>query len=145
MSLIESILKRRQFLIGTGLASAGALTCKKGVAFMNPALQNSVAMAAEKAAAAGIKVIPNKCPHLLSPLKIRNKVLKNRIVHCVSPVYVLQGPENYPSEAWRNHYSNIAKKKCRHCHNGVHIWEISQKVSYKGRKLIYVELGTYLQ
>jgi thioredoxin reductase len=30
-------------------------------------------------------------------------------MHCVSPVYTLQGPENFPTDAWRNHYSNIAK------------------------------------
>jgi NADPH-dependent 2,4-dienoyl-CoA reductase/sulfur reductase-like enzyme len=109
MSLIESLLKRRQFLIGAGMASTGALTCKRAAAFMNPALQTSAAMAAEKAAVASIKAAANKCPHLLSPLKIRNRVLKNRIMHCVSPVYTFQGPENFPSEAWRNHYTNLAK------------------------------------
>jgi NADPH-dependent 2,4-dienoyl-CoA reductase/sulfur reductase-like enzyme len=109
MRLIESLLKRRQFLVGAGLVSTGALTCKKVAAFMDPALQTSAVMAAEKAAVASIKAAANRCPHLLSPLKIRNKVLKNRIMHCVSPVYTFQGPENFPSEAWRNHYSNLAK------------------------------------
>jgi len=66
-------------------------------------------MAAESAAVAGIKVASNKCPHLLSPLRIRNVVLKNRIMHTVSPNYLMQGPENYPSELWRSHYSNMAK------------------------------------
>jgi 2,4-dienoyl-CoA reductase-like NADH-dependent reductase (Old Yellow Enzyme family)/thioredoxin reductase len=36
-------------------------------------------------------------------------VLKNRIYHTVSPNYLMQGPENYPTEAWRGHYSNMAK------------------------------------
>jgi 2,4-dienoyl-CoA reductase-like NADH-dependent reductase (Old Yellow Enzyme family)/thioredoxin reductase len=109
MSLIKSIVQRRQFLIGTGLASTCALTCKKVAAFMDPALQTSAVMAAEKAAAAGIKAAANKCPHLLSPLRIRNVMLKNRIMHTVSPNYLMQGPENYPSDLWRSHYSNMAK------------------------------------
>jgi 2,4-dienoyl-CoA reductase-like NADH-dependent reductase (Old Yellow Enzyme family)/thioredoxin reductase len=45
----------------------------------------------------------------MSPLRIRNKVLKNRIMHTVSPTYFMQGPENYPTELFRDHYSNIAK------------------------------------
>jgi len=66
-------------------------------------------MAADRVAAAGIKTAGNRCPNLLSPLKIRNVMLKNRIMHTVSPNYLMQGPENYPSEAWRSHYSNMAK------------------------------------
>jgi len=76
---------------------------------MNPAIQTNALIAAERAAVASAKVATKSCPHLLSPLKVRNKVLKNRIMHCVSPVYTFQGPENFPSAAWRNHYSNIAK------------------------------------
>ena len=67
------------------------------------------AMAAEKAATASIKAAGNRCPHLLSPLRIRNVVLKNRIMHTVSPTYFMQGPENFPAEMYRNHYSNMAK------------------------------------
>jgi thioredoxin reductase len=59
--------------------------------------------------AAGMLVAGNRCPHLLSPLRIRNRVLKNRIVHSVSPTYLLQGPETFPTDAYRNHYSNMAK------------------------------------
>jgi len=101
--------------MGTGLVSTCALTCKKLAGYAAPGgaeASNSLisaAMAAEKAAAAGIKAAANKCPHLLSPLRIRNVVLKNRIMHTVSPNYLMQGPENYPSDAWRNHYSNMAK------------------------------------
>jgi len=67
------------------------------------------AIAADQAANAGIKAAGNRCPYLLSPLKIRNRVLKNRIMHCISPVYTFQGPENFPTDRWRTHYSNIAK------------------------------------
>jgi NADPH-dependent 2,4-dienoyl-CoA reductase/sulfur reductase-like enzyme len=104
MNLIKSMMGRRRFMMAAGVASTCALTCKKLAGF-----QTKVAMAAEQAASANIKAAVNKCPHLLSPLKIRNVVLKNRIMHTVSPTYLLQGPENFPAEAYRNHYSNMAK------------------------------------
>jgi NADPH-dependent 2,4-dienoyl-CoA reductase/sulfur reductase-like enzyme len=104
MNLIKSMMGRRRFMMAAGVASTGALTCKKLTGF-----QTSVAMAAEQAATARVKAAGNRCPHLLSPLKIRNVMLKNRIMHTVAPNYLMQGPENYPSEAWRSHYSNMAK------------------------------------
>jgi len=104
MNLIKTLMGRRQFLIAAGVASTCALTCKKLAGF-----EIRAAMAAEKAATAGIKAAGNRCPHLLSPLRIRNVVLKNRIMHTVSPNFTMQGPENYPSEAFRNHYTNMAK------------------------------------
>jgi 2,4-dienoyl-CoA reductase-like NADH-dependent reductase (Old Yellow Enzyme family)/thioredoxin reductase len=64
----------------------------------------------EQAAAANIiKMAGNRCPHLLAPLAVRDKVLKNRIMYTVAGHFTFQGPENYPSEAYRNHYSNVAK------------------------------------
>ncbi len=104
MKLIQRIMGRRQFLVAAGLASTCALTCKKLSRFQLPA-----AMAAEKSGVAGIKGVGNRCRHLLSPLRIRNKVLKNRIMHSVSPNFTMQGPENYPGEVFRNHYLNMAK------------------------------------
>jgi len=104
MNLIKTLMGRRQFLIAAGVASTCALTCKKLAGF-----ETRAAMAADAAVTAGIKAAGNRCPHLLSPLKIGNRVLKNRIMHTVSPVYTLQGPENFPTDAWRNHYSNMAK------------------------------------
>jgi 2,4-dienoyl-CoA reductase-like NADH-dependent reductase (Old Yellow Enzyme family)/thioredoxin reductase len=104
MSLVKTLRDRRQFLIASSVASTCALTCKKLAGF-----QTSAAMAAEKAAVASIKAVGNKCPHLLSPLRIRDVVLKNRIMHTVSPTYYMQGPENFPAEMYRNHYSNMAK------------------------------------
>jgi len=104
MNPIKTLMGRRQFMIAAGVASTCALTCKKLAGF-----ETRTAMAAEQAATAAAKAAGSRCPNLLSPLKIGNKVLKNRIMHCVSPVYTMQGPENFPSENWRNHYSNIAK------------------------------------
>jgi len=114
VSLIKSLMRRRQFLVAAGVTSTGALTCNKLAAFGAPGGANgnnlvSAAMAAEKAAAAAMKASLSKCPHLLSPLRIRNVVLKNRIMHTVSPTYFMQGPENFPAEMYRNHYSNVAK------------------------------------
>ena len=104
MNLIKKLMGRRQFLIATGVASTCALTCKKLAGF-----QTRAAMAADRAATANVKAAGNRCPHLLSPLRIRNVMLKNRIMHTVSPNYLMQGPENYPTDAWRKHYSDMAK------------------------------------
>jgi len=104
MNLIKTLMGRRQFLIATGVASTCALTCKKLAGF-----ETRTAMAAEQAAFAAVKAAGNRCPHLLSPLRIRNRMLKNRIMHTVSPTYFMQGPENFPTENYRNHYSNVAK------------------------------------
>jgi len=104
MNLLQRLMGRRQFLIATGLASGCALSCKKLADF-----QIRTVIAADKAVTSGLKAAGNKCPHLLSPLRIRNIVLKNRILHTQSPPHSLQGPENFPADAFRLHYSNMAK------------------------------------
>ncbi len=104
MNLIQKLMGRRQFLMAAGLASTCALTCRRLAGF-----QAHGEVATAQAATEGIKAAGNRCPHLLSPLRIRNRMLKNRILHTVSPNYLMQGPENYPTDAWRNHYSNMAK------------------------------------
>lgn len=48
-------------------------------------------------------------PHLLSPLKIGNTVLKNRLVDSVALPHYLQGPESFPNEQVIQHVSHIAK------------------------------------
>jgi 2,4-dienoyl-CoA reductase-like NADH-dependent reductase (Old Yellow Enzyme family)/thioredoxin reductase len=114
MNPIRLLLRRRQFITAAAVTSTGALTCKKLAGFQAygaavPASIAVAAMAAEKAATASVKAATSKCPHLLAPLRIRNVVLKNRIMHTVSPTYFMQGPENFPAEMYRNHYSNVAK------------------------------------
>jgi len=104
MNPIKSLMGRRQFLIAAGVASTCALTCKRLAGF-----EARTAMAAELSGTASIKGAGNRCPHLLSPLRIRNKVLKNRIIHTQSPNFTMQGPENYPGETLRNHNLNLAK------------------------------------
>jgi 2,4-dienoyl-CoA reductase-like NADH-dependent reductase (Old Yellow Enzyme family)/thioredoxin reductase len=91
------------------------LTCGKLAAFARPdgasTSKNALytALASETTSSAALKIAGNRCPHLLSPLRIRNRVLKNRILHTVAPTYFMQGPENFPSELYRMHYSNMAK------------------------------------
>ena len=50
-----------------------------------------------------------KYKHLLSPLKVRNKVFKNRLVAANSLPHFLQGPETYPADSVIAHYENKAK------------------------------------
>jgi 2,4-dienoyl-CoA reductase-like NADH-dependent reductase (Old Yellow Enzyme family)/thioredoxin reductase len=105
MNPFKTLMVRRQFFAATGAASACALTCKKLAGFETRALA-----AVEQATTyIALKSTGNRCPHLLAPLRIRNVVLKNRIMHTVSPTYFMQGPENFPAEMYRNHYSNVAK------------------------------------
>ncbi len=109
MKLIQSVLGRRQFLIAAGAASTAALACKRFAGAIDPVFQTNIATAGEKGGSPAVKATTNKYPHLLSPLRIRNVVLKNRILHTPSPPHCLQGPENYPADAYRAHYSNMAK------------------------------------
>jgi len=97
---------RRQFLIAAGVTSTSALAYKRLSGVVDPVFQTSVASASDKPGASGAT---GKYTHLLSPLKVRNRVLKNRIFQTPSPPHSLQGPENYPADAYRSHYSEIAK------------------------------------
>jgi 2,4-dienoyl-CoA reductase-like NADH-dependent reductase (Old Yellow Enzyme family) len=50
-----------------------------------------------------------KYPNLLSPLKVGNVVLKNRLIASPSRPPFIQGPEPYPSDALISHYAKKAK------------------------------------
>ncbi len=50
-----------------------------------------------------------KYEHLLSPIMVRNFVIKNRMVSANSLPHFLQGPENYPADSVITHYANRAK------------------------------------
>ena len=114
MNLTKSLIGRRKLLLGA-VGSTCVLTCKKLAAFALPddarASKSALhaAMAPEKASIAALNAAGNRCPHLLSPLRIRGRMLKNRILHTVSPTYFMQGPENFPTELYRDHMSNMAK------------------------------------
>ncbi len=50
-----------------------------------------------------------KFKHLMSPLKVRGYVLKNRLVASNSLPHFLQGPESYPADTVIAHYENKAR------------------------------------
>jgi 2,4-dienoyl-CoA reductase-like NADH-dependent reductase (Old Yellow Enzyme family)/thioredoxin reductase len=50
-----------------------------------------------------------KYKNLMSPLKVRNFVLKNRMAAANSLPHFLQGPETYPADSVMAHYENKAK------------------------------------
>jgi 2,4-dienoyl-CoA reductase-like NADH-dependent reductase (Old Yellow Enzyme family)/thioredoxin reductase len=112
MKTIKSLLGRRQFLIAAGAVSTSALAA--GVA--DPIFQN-VAMAAgmsknvvKTSDVTGTVLTNTKYIYLLSPLKIRNVILKNRMMSTVGCIpHFLQGPETFPSDVIRSYYSNVAK------------------------------------
>lgn len=93
---------RRQFLIGS-MASASAM------AFTNLVKGKGFAAASENPGAVSAQGGNSKYSHLLSPLNIRNKVVKNRILYTISTPYFLMGPETFPADVIRSYYSDIAK------------------------------------
>ena len=50
-----------------------------------------------------------KYKHLLSPVKVRNFVIKNRLAASNSLPHFLQGPESYPADTVIAHYENKAR------------------------------------
>jgi thioredoxin reductase len=98
MNLVKSLMGRREFIIAAGAASTCALTCRKLAGF-----EAGAAAAAGKAGSAVTIAAAAKYPHLLSPLRVRNKVLKNRIMHTLSTPQFMQGSVgSYYSEVARN-------------------------------------------
>ena len=51
----------------------------------------------------------NRYPNLLSPFKVGNIVLKNRMTASPSRPHFIQGPEQYPSDGLISHYAKKAK------------------------------------
>jgi 2,4-dienoyl-CoA reductase-like NADH-dependent reductase (Old Yellow Enzyme family)/thioredoxin reductase len=57
----------------------------------------------------GVLFMSNRYRHLLSPLKIGNVVLKNRMLASNALPHFLQGPEAFPSEQVITHLANLAR------------------------------------
>jgi 2,4-dienoyl-CoA reductase-like NADH-dependent reductase (Old Yellow Enzyme family)/thioredoxin reductase len=110
-------LSRRTFLSGTGgaalaMAASGMLsnralsetsnTPSAGQATDNPPLPAK--------AAASNAAKPLQYPHLLSPIKIGNHILKNRMIGTPSSPHFDVGPDVYPSEALISYYGNKARQ-----------------------------------
>jgi thioredoxin reductase len=110
MNPIKSLMGRRQFLIAAGVGSTTALAYKKLAGVVEPVLETSDAFAAEKQETADKRGANNRYSHLLSPVQIRNVIVKNRIMSRVgSPPHYLQGPEDFHTDILRTFYSNMAK------------------------------------
>lgn len=110
MNLNKLLLGRRQFLVAAGVTSTVALAGKRLTGAMEPVMESGVAYAAEKQDTGNKKGSADRYVHLLSPLMIRDKIVKNRMIHTVgSPPHFLQGPETFPSDVTRIFYSTVAK------------------------------------
>jgi 2,4-dienoyl-CoA reductase-like NADH-dependent reductase (Old Yellow Enzyme family)/thioredoxin reductase len=110
MNLIKSLMGRRQFLVAAGVTSASALAYNKLAGAVDPVFQAGLAMAAEKSGATPATAGNNKYGHLLSPIKIRNIIVKNRMINRAgSPPHCLQGPETYPAAVLREYYATMAR------------------------------------
>ena len=51
----------------------------------------------------------NKYLNILAPIKLKNTVLKSRLLYPNAMPHFLQGPESYPGESYIDYYSNLAK------------------------------------
>jgi NADPH-dependent 2,4-dienoyl-CoA reductase/sulfur reductase-like enzyme len=107
MKLIQSLMGRRQFLIASAATSTAALAYKKFLNLVDPVSIPSTAMASENPH--GMISGAKKYTHILSPVKIRNVVVKNRLFYTVSIPQYLMGPETYFSDVVRAYYANVAR------------------------------------
>jgi 2,4-dienoyl-CoA reductase-like NADH-dependent reductase (Old Yellow Enzyme family)/thioredoxin reductase len=109
MKLIRSLMGRRQFLMAAGAASAAGIGVKKLGAFMGQN-QPETAMAADAAGSEGI--FSDRYRHLLSPIRLGNVLVKNRLMQSDSYPFFMQGPELFPSEQGISWYADVARNGC---------------------------------
>jgi len=100
---------RRQFLIAAGVTSTSALALNKISDNIAPILQTGVAEAAQGSGAVIAGPYSSKYGHLLSPIKIGNVVLKNRMMATRSLPSHLQGAETYPNDPVTSHLAGVAR------------------------------------
>jgi len=110
MNLVRSLMGRRQFLIAAGVTSTSALALNKLAGAVDPVFQAGVARASERTGTGGIEgTFSNRYSHLLSPIKIGNVILKNRMMATRSLPSHMQGPENYPTDPVMSHVAGVAR------------------------------------
>jgi 2,4-dienoyl-CoA reductase-like NADH-dependent reductase (Old Yellow Enzyme family)/thioredoxin reductase len=107
---------RRAFLSGTGglaLAAATAsllnhraLSQNSGAPTAGHAQEKTTSLLKADSASTAKRL---KYPHLLSPFKIGNRVLKNRMIGTASSPHFLAGPDAYPNDAIIYYYGNKAR------------------------------------
>jgi 2,4-dienoyl-CoA reductase-like NADH-dependent reductase (Old Yellow Enzyme family)/thioredoxin reductase len=108
MSLCRSLIGRRQFLAVAGVGSASALGIGKLAGAGDPVFQAGLARASEGPGMARQGAFSSRYRHLLSPLRIGNVVLKNRMMATRALPYYLQGPETFPADPVMSHLTNLA-------------------------------------
>jgi len=69
----------------------------------------------------------NKYPHLLSPVRIGNTVIKNRMVYPNASPHMLQGPETFPSDSYIAFVSGLAR-------NGAGIITVAEWDNYPAQR-----------
>jgi 2,4-dienoyl-CoA reductase-like NADH-dependent reductase (Old Yellow Enzyme family)/thioredoxin reductase len=110
MKMIRPFMGRRQFLIGAAATSALGMASRKISTAFGPSAPPGAATAeASEPSVGGTGNAADRYPHLLSPLKIRNKVLKNRMLVARGIPHFMQGPENYPPDTVRAYYAKLAQ------------------------------------
>lgn len=109
MNPFRPLLGRRQFLAAAGVTSASALAFGKIGGLMDPVFQTGAAGASENPGTAAMNsAFSRRYGHLLSPLRIGNVVLKNRMMATRALPYYLQGPETFPADPVMFHLTNLA-------------------------------------
>ncbi len=105
-------LSRRKFLAGTGSAGAALAVAASGLLSSRALGRTGDAPTVEQAtpSTAAEPAGALKYPHLLSPIKIGNYILKNRIMGTSSSPHVNMGPEHYPNEQMIRYYANKARE-----------------------------------
>jgi 2,4-dienoyl-CoA reductase-like NADH-dependent reductase (Old Yellow Enzyme family)/thioredoxin reductase len=108
MSLKRSLMCRRQFLAAAGITSASALALGKLAGAAEPVIEAKTAKASE-GSGPSTGAFSSKYRHLLSPLKMGNVVLKNRMMATRALPYYLQGPETFPADPVISHLTSLAR------------------------------------
>lgn len=109
-------LSRRTFLSSTG--GAALAVAATGLLNDRAVAQPSAVPATEKtadkppvpakAAVSKMGTVP-KYPNLLSPMKVGNHILRNRIIGSASGAHLLQGPDPSPTQEIMIHHANTAR------------------------------------
>jgi 2,4-dienoyl-CoA reductase-like NADH-dependent reductase (Old Yellow Enzyme family)/thioredoxin reductase len=112
-------LSRRKFLTGTGGVSAALAVASTGLLSSRALSQTNDAPSAEHASdkrpsAAGASApkstkYAKNYKHLLSPIKVGNRILKNRIVATPASPHFLSGPDHYPTDGIITYYADEAR------------------------------------
>ena len=110
MKRLRSLMGRRQFLVAAGAASTLGLGIRKLSNITGQGLKPEAATAKEASETEG--AFSHRYKHLLSPIKLGNVLVKNRLMQSDSYPFFMQGPETFPSEQVISWYQEVAKNGC---------------------------------